>query len=91
MLLYLLRKLCSYQIPALLVSIGLLGLVTAQSGWVLRPFIARPTAEVTLFRPMEADILSSLATSAASATGSYGEWEDESSGFVGRGIQREER
>jgi hypothetical protein len=42
-------------------SLVVLGLVTAQTGWLLRPFVARPTAEVTLFRPVEGDVFGSLA------------------------------
>lgn len=44
-----------------LASLAVLGLVTAQTGWLLRPFVARPTAEVTLFRPVEGDVFGSLA------------------------------
>lgn len=42
-------------------SLLVLGLVTAQTGWLLRPFVARPTAAVTLFRPVEGDVFGSLA------------------------------
>lgn len=66
----------------LAVSVALLGVVTAQTGWVLRPFVARPRAEVTLLRPIEADIFSSLAVTTKSAAGAYGEWDPESRGLL---------
>jgi hypothetical protein len=44
-----------------LASLVILGLVTAQTGWLLRPFVARPNAEVTLFRAVEGDVFGSLA------------------------------
>lgn len=43
-----------------LASLAVLGLVTAQTGWMLRPFVARPTAEVALLRPVEGDVFGSL-------------------------------
>ena len=43
-------------------SMLLLGFATMQSGWMLRPFIARPTIDVTLVRPVEDDIFHSLRT-----------------------------
>lgn len=68
-------------------SILLLGLITMQTGWVLRPFVARPTAEVTFLRPVEADVFSSLGATATAAGGYYQDWEAESSGLVGRGLR----
>jgi hypothetical protein len=56
----------------------------AQTGWLLRPFVARPTAQVTLLRPLEEDILSALGATTRSARGDYRGWEAESSGFLGR-------
>ena len=44
------------RLPAVLVSVLLLGATTAQTGWLLRPFIALPHAEVTFLRPLEHDI-----------------------------------
>lgn len=38
----------------------LLGVSTAQTGWVLRPFVARPRGEVALLRPIEGDAIGSL-------------------------------
>jgi hypothetical protein len=62
-------------------SLALVGLVLAQTGWLLRPFIARPRAEVALFRPVEGDILSGLGTTALSATGTYDGWDADRSGL----------
>lgn len=41
-------------------GIVILGLTTAQTGWVLRPFVARPRGEVALLRPVEGDAIGSL-------------------------------
>ncbi len=60
----------------------LLGLSTAQTGWLLRPFLARPTAEVTLLRPVESDVFSALYSTTRSATGYYPGWEAERSGHL---------
>lgn len=57
-------------------SLAVLGLVTAQTGWLLRPFVARPSAEVTFVRPLEEDVFSSLGATKRSAIGDYDEaWE----------------
>ena len=48
------------RLPAVLVSVLLLGATTAQTGWLLRPFIALPHAEVTFLRPLEHDIAHAL-------------------------------
>ena len=64
-------------------SLAVLGLVTAQTGWLLRPFIARPTAEVSFLRPMEEDVFSSLNATQRSATGDYSrEWAAEPVPFI---------
>ena len=63
-------------------SLFVLGLCTAQTGWLLRPFIARPTAEVALFRPIEEDIFSSLNATTHSAVGDYRGWDAESKGLL---------
>ncbi|MEQ1569900.1 MAG: hypothetical protein ABMA64_29975 [Myxococcota bacterium] len=62
---------------AALGSVFVLGLVTAQTGWVLRPFVARPTAEVSLVRPLEGDITGSLLRSPLAALGVYLSYEPE--------------
>jgi hypothetical protein len=61
------------RLPAVLGTLLVLGIVTAQTGWVLRPFVARPRAEVTFLRPVEADVFSSLGSTARSASGDYRE------------------
>ena len=65
-------------------SIAVLGAVFAQTGWLLRPFLARPTAEITLLRPVEEDILSSLQASGHSAVGDYTGWSATRRGFMVR-------
>lgn len=67
---------------AMLGSLVLLGAVFAQTGWLLRPFVARPSAEVTVLRPLEEDVFSSLQASQRSARGHYTGWETHSSGFL---------
>ncbi|MCB9745540.1 MAG: hypothetical protein H6740_23375 [Alphaproteobacteria bacterium] len=63
---------------ALVASLGLLGLVTMQTGWLLRPFIARPTAEVSLLRVVEGDVFSAMSATSRSARGDYDEdWDAE--------------
>ncbi|GEM_PF-1133647 len=65
-------------------SVAVIGLLLAQSGWLLRPFIARPTAEVTFLRPVEADVFSSLASTRRSAAGNYRGWDMGGAGLLGR-------
>ncbi len=67
---------------AILGSLVVLGAVFAQTGWLLRPFVARPTAEVTFLRPLEEDVFSSLSASQRSARGRYSGWETEQRGFL---------
>lgn len=55
-------------------SLMIAGTVLAQTGWLLRPFVARPTAEVTLFRPVEENVGSALIYSAASSVEIYPGW-----------------
>ncbi len=70
------------RLPAVLGTLLVLGLVTAQTGWVLRPFVARPQAEVTFLRAVEADVFSSLGATTRSATGDYrGDWQPSSTGL----------
>jgi hypothetical protein len=65
-------------------SVAVLGILLAQSGWLLRPFVVRPRAEVTLLRSVEADVFSSLASTGSSARGRYHGWEAEAGGLLGR-------
>jgi hypothetical protein len=71
-------------------SIAVLGILLAQSGWLLRPFVVRPRAEVTLLRGMESDVFSSLASTSSSARGRYRGWEAEGAGLLGRDSQQQE-
>lgn len=71
-------------------SIAVLGILLAQSGWLLRPFVVRPRAEVTLLRSVEADVFSSLASTGSSARGRYRGWEAEGAGLLGRTREAEE-
>lgn len=67
-------------------ALGLLAMTTAQTGWLLRPFVVRPQAEIALLRPVEADVARSLASSGASAGGVYETFEAKRSPFV-RAVQ----
>lgn len=69
---------------ASLASVAVLGILLAQSGWLLRPFVVRPRAEITLLRSVEADVFSSLASTGSSARGHYRGWEAEGAGLLGR-------
>jgi hypothetical protein len=71
-------------------SIAVLGVLLAQSGWLLRPFIVRPRAEITLLRSVEADVFSSLASTGSSARGRYRGWHAEGAGLLGRSYDAEE-
>lgn len=67
---------------AAMASIVVLGLSTAQTGWVLRPFVARPAGEVTFLRAVEEDVFSSLGATGRSAAGDYShDWEPERKGL----------
>lgn len=63
-------------------SLVVLGVLLAQSGWLLRPFVVRPTAEVSFLRPIEADVFSSLASTRRAAAGDYRGWEPGSDGLL---------
>ncbi len=41
-------------------TIGLMGLVMAQSGWILRPFVVTPGAELTVLCPRNGDVVTGL-------------------------------
>lgn len=55
-----------------LASVAVLGLVTAQTGWLLRPFVVRAEAPVALLRPIESDVATSLGQTSLGAAGLYG-------------------
>lgn len=65
-------------------SLCVLGLLLAQSGWLLRPFVVRPRAEVEFLRPIEADVFSSLASTRRAAQGDYRGWDARPAGLFGR-------
>jgi hypothetical protein len=68
---------------AVVASVFVLSLCTAQTGWVLRPFVARPAAEVTFLRSIEEDVFSSLGATSRSATGDYSnDWDPKSRGLL---------
>lgn len=48
-----------------------LGTTLMQTGWLLRPFVVRPTAEVAFLRPVEEDVFSALLWTSSSALGLY--------------------
>jgi len=58
------------------------GVVIAQSGWVLRPFVARPRADVAFLRPVESDVFSSTLASWHSARGHYRGWDARPEGLL---------
>jgi hypothetical protein len=65
-------------------SLVVLGVLLAQSGWLLRPFVVRPRAEVDFLRPIEADVFSSLASTRRAAKGDYRGWNARPGGLLGR-------
>lgn len=75
--------------PAL-ASLALIGATTAQTGWLLRPFIARPTAEVTLLRPIEGDAFGALARVPLAAMDIYVGYDPQRRGLLGEGLERRE-
>jgi len=68
-------------------ALGILSLTMAQTGWLLRPFVARPTVKISLYRPIEEDIFSSLGATVLASFGDYQDWDAESTGVLGRGVQ----
>jgi hypothetical protein len=64
-------------------SLVVLGVLLAQSGWLLRPFVVRPRAEVSFLRPIEADVFSSLASTRRAAKGDYRGWNAAPGGLLG--------
>ncbi len=70
-------------------TVVLLGLLLAQSGWLLRPFVVRPRAETTFLRAIEADVFSSLNATYDSSKGRYRGWSARKQGFVGAAMKPE--
>ncbi|MFO7566306.1 MAG: hypothetical protein R6X02_26925 [Enhygromyxa sp.] len=64
-------------------SLVVIGVLLAQSGWLLRPFVVRPRAEVDFLRPIEADVFSSLASTRRAAKGEYRGWDARPGGWLG--------
>ena len=56
---------------AMLTALTVFGVVGSQMAWTFRPFVARPRAEVQLFRPIEGSFVDAVATSMRSARGVY--------------------
>ena len=71
------------RLAATLGSILIIGTSMAQSGWLLRPFVARPTVEVAFLRPVEEDIVSALVYTNLSAVDHYPGWDARSDGAIG--------
>lgn len=67
---------------ATLGALLVVGGVTMQTGWLLRPFLARPTADIAFLRPVQADVFSSLSATWRSARGDYSGWEAEREGLL---------
>lgn len=63
-------------------SVAALTLAFAQTGWLLRPFVARPRAEVTFLRPVEENVFTSLDATQRSAQGNYSGWDVKQRGFL---------
>jgi hypothetical protein len=63
------------------------GVLLAQTGWLLRPFIARPRAEIALIRPIEADVFSSLRATRRAAQGRHIHWEARGGGLFGSDVE----
>lgn len=68
-------------------ALMLVGVVLAQTGWLLRPFVARPTAAVAFLRPVEANVVDALLETTGSAAGFYTGWEAERGGLVNRSLE----
>jgi hypothetical protein len=64
-------------------AVVVFGVLLAQTGWLLRPFIARPKAEIALIRPIEADVFSSLRATKRAAQGRHMHWEARGGGLFG--------
>lgn len=58
-------------------ALAIVGVVLAQSGWLLRPFLVRPRAEIAFVRPLEADVFSSMNAALDSSRGRYRGWDAE--------------
>lgn len=66
------------------------GVVVAQSGWILRPFVARPRAEVAFLRPVESNVFASTLASWRSARGRYDGWDARPEGLLAAPLRTSE-
>ncbi|MFV8755316.1 hypothetical protein ACNOYE_32600 [Nannocystaceae bacterium ST9] len=64
-------------------ALAVFGVLLAQTGWLLRPFVVRPRAEIALLRPIEADVFSSLQATRRSAQGRDVDWDARGGGLLG--------
>lgn len=64
--------------------VALLGLVMAQTGWLLRPFVLRPSAPAALFRPVEGDFVLAMTANGINAAGFDMEWAPQVEGLARR-------
>jgi cytochrome bd-type quinol oxidase subunit 2 len=60
---------------AMLSTVLLMGCVFAQTGWMLRPFVVRPSADVAALRQMESDVFSAIGYAGLSSIGRYPGWQ----------------
>lgn len=58
--------------------------VGAQTGWLLRPFVGRPTQPVTFLRSIESNALDAVTATSLSAVGVYDTWSPRREGLAGR-------
>lgn len=65
------RRSARGQWMAALASLALFAVVGSQMAWTLRPFVARPRADVTFVRAIEGSFIDAVATSFNSARGIY--------------------
>lgn len=71
-------------------TIVLLGVMIAQTGWLLRPFVVRPRSQISFLRAVEANVFSSLEASMQSSQKNYRGWEAKSAGLFGRNSEEKE-
>jgi len=77
------------RVCAHLASLVVVGVVLAQGGWLLRPFLVCPRAEISFVRPIEADVFSSVGAAWRSSRGDYRGWEAESVPMWDREVEPE--
>lgn len=78
----------SLRVGAQIAGLALLALVTLQTSWLLRPFLAHPQREVTFLRAVEDDAFTSIADAAwgcDAGEGCEGLRRGQRAGLIGRG------